>query len=749
MPNNRLIPSAAILLSIALFAAQFYSTLSPRPKPLDAPATEFSAYRAHALLETLLAENLPHPTGSVQNTLVKQRLTAELDELGISYTEQKTWACGTRSNTCREVENIIAMIPGEGSDSIITLMAHYDSVPVAPGAGDDGAGVVAILETARALQLEAPLRHSIMLLFTDAEEIGLVGAEAFFQQHPLAADVALVLNFEGSGTSGGSLVLRTTQANELLIKTLAQEASAPYGFSFASEIFKRMPNDTDFSVVQRVGIAGIDFAFAGERNHYHSPNDTTNNIDLRTIQHHGENMLPLVRSLANADLSDLGGHMVFGGGMYGVWSQWHADTSAYLLFTALLLLTISAYRFNLRPIATALSAGASALTIVTTIIGGAIGFKLANLIDGTTVSWPSMDFPYRLLLGCSTALGASIGFALCKRVAKADEAMIGAWVVWWLLAALCLWYLPDAANVLLLPLIITSVITLMATFVPANLRPWLYLLTLVAVIPNTLGLIFPLEQSQGYGLIAGVFPLIGLFAITLAPLLLNARFKIGITGTSIAGAIALLLIAVNPLYSEWRPQHVNINFYQDMDANTAVYELVSPDPIEEPLLSALPFDTQSRQLLPFTDTKQNNWAVTEPMNEPAPELLMLAENVGENTRQLTVKLRSPRKADTLRLLLPGNSGLQKFIIDDQTFNALPSRWGISRGDYLISLPGTYGKAVTLKLLFDHPNNINNVYLLDASSAMPKSARPLLEARQGVSAPLRTGDQSVFFKQFKL
>jgi hypothetical protein len=289
----------------------------------------------------------------------------------------------------------------------------------------------------------------------------------------------------------------------------------------------------------------------------------------------------------------------------------------------------------------------------------------------------------------------------------------------------------------------------MAAFVPANLRPWLYLLTLVAVIPNTLGLIFPLEQSQGYGLIAGVFPLIGLFAITLAPLLLNARFKIGITGKSIAGAMALLLIAVNPLYSEWRPQHVNINFYQDMDANTAVYELVSPDPIEEPLLSALPFDTQSRKLLPFTDTKQNNWAVTEPMNEPAPELMMLAENVAGNARELTVKLRSPRKADTLRLLLPGDSGLQEFIIDDQTFNALPSRWGISRGDYLISLPRTYGKAVTVKLLFDHPNNINSGYLLDASSAMPNSARPLLEARQGVSAPLRTGDQSVLFKQFTL
>ena len=76
-------------------------------------------------------------------------------------------------------------------------MAHYDSVPMAPGAGDDGAGVVAILESARALALEAPFEHSIMLLFTDAEEMGLIGAEGFFNQHPLAKE-----NKGGSGLRG-------------------------------------------------------------------------------------------------------------------------------------------------------------------------------------------------------------------------------------------------------------------------------------------------------------------------------------------------------------------------------------------------------------------------------------------------------------------------------------------------------------------------------------------------------------------
>ena len=151
----------------------------------------------------------------------------------------------------------------------LALMAHYDSVPMAPGAGDDGAGVVAILEAARALKLEAPFKHPIMLILTDAEENGLIGAEAFFKQHPLAKEVGIVLNIEGSGSSGSSMVLRTSDSNELLIKSYSSENTSPYGFSFIKEIFKRMPNDTDFSVVERAKISGIDFAFAGERNHYH------------------------------------------------------------------------------------------------------------------------------------------------------------------------------------------------------------------------------------------------------------------------------------------------------------------------------------------------------------------------------------------------------------------------------------------------------------------------------------------------
>ena len=83
------------------------------------------------------------------------------------------------------------------------------------------------------------------------------------------------------------------------------------GQAVTKEIFKRMPNDTDFSVSLRANIPGIDFAFSGERNHYHTPNDSLENLDIRTIQHHGENILTTSKGLLSSDWSEMGNEYVF------------------------------------------------------------------------------------------------------------------------------------------------------------------------------------------------------------------------------------------------------------------------------------------------------------------------------------------------------------------------------------------------------------------------------------------------------
>ena len=47
--------------------------------------------------------------------------------------------------------------------------------------------------------------------------MGLIGAEGFYNQHPLAEQIGVVLDFEGSGTTGVSMVLRTTPQNKELM----------------------------------------------------------------------------------------------------------------------------------------------------------------------------------------------------------------------------------------------------------------------------------------------------------------------------------------------------------------------------------------------------------------------------------------------------------------------------------------------------------------------------------------------------
>ena len=75
--------------------------------------------------------------------------------------------------------NIIGIKPG-GNNKVI-LTAHYDTV-YTDGAIDNGSGVAALLETARILS-EKETDSTLYFVFVDAEEIGLIGSEAFVAAH--------------------------------------------------------------------------------------------------------------------------------------------------------------------------------------------------------------------------------------------------------------------------------------------------------------------------------------------------------------------------------------------------------------------------------------------------------------------------------------------------------------------------------------------------------------------------------------
>ena len=140
-----------------------------------------------------------------------------------------TTAIGTRYQEAGRVQNLLAWLPGaDPKGKAVLLVAHYDGVGAGPAASDDGAGTAALLETMRALRArKEPLAHDVILLFTDGEEAGLLGAAAFVREHPWAKDVAVILNFEARGTSGRSYMFETGPGNRDAVSALRRRTTSP------------------------------------------------------------------------------------------------------------------------------------------------------------------------------------------------------------------------------------------------------------------------------------------------------------------------------------------------------------------------------------------------------------------------------------------------------------------------------------------------------------------------------------------
>ncbi len=297
-----LIGALALALIVAVWAVH-----PPAPLPSDAPADLFSAERA--MQDVQVIARAPHVTGSAENALVRRYLLQRMAGLGMVvdphlFTLSQKSAAKLRrrvpGSTATEGENLIGLLPGrDPRKPALLLMAHHDTVPASPGAADDSAGVAASLEIVRALG-QAPRERDVIVLFTDAEELGLDGARAFFSQHPLARRIGIILNLETRGGGGRAAMFETGPGNGGMISLFRSAVGRPSGNSLAVLVYKNMPNDTDYSEARDKGIPGFNFAFMGRAALYHSPMSTPGRIDPGSIQDLGGQALDLAPALAAA-----------------------------------------------------------------------------------------------------------------------------------------------------------------------------------------------------------------------------------------------------------------------------------------------------------------------------------------------------------------------------------------------------------------------------------------------------------------
>lgn len=291
----------AIALLVMTGVLRSYST--PAVVGADSPDVVFSADRAEAILSDLLQENVPHVAGSPQNAVVRDRVVTHLESSGYTPQIQSRFHCNPMFGSCSPVENIIAVKAGSEGKYAVLLTAHYDSGWTGPGAADDGAGLAAILEIARMAADFPPFTNDIIFLLTDSEENGLIGADAFAEHHPLFEKIKTVINLEARGNSGPSVMFETGEGNRRVIRMFSRSVDRPVGNSLAYEIYRRMPNDTDYTVYKRKGLMGVNFAFTKGVPVYHSSVDNPAHLDLGSLQHHGDNAWSMLKAFGERALN--------------------------------------------------------------------------------------------------------------------------------------------------------------------------------------------------------------------------------------------------------------------------------------------------------------------------------------------------------------------------------------------------------------------------------------------------------------
>ena len=758
-----LVPSAGILAAVLLLS--FVVLEPPWPRPSNAPAEEFSAERVLAVLGRIDAGDTPHPTGSTANDAVRARVLDEFTLLGYRPQVQTAFACSD-GGVCATVNNVLARLDGAdaGADSTAVLVAaHYDSVPAGPGASDDGAGVAAALEVARALKTLPRPRHSVIFLVDDGEEAGLLGARAFVQSHPWAREVRAAVNLEARGTSGPSLMFETGIANEWAVRLYKGSVARPATNSIFYSVYKKLPNDTDFTIFRRSGWQGLNFAFIGGVAHYHTPLDNLANVSTASLEHQGENALASVLALANADIANPpGGEAIyfdiFGRGMV-MWPGKRALPFAIGVAFVLLLeiawmvrtkrLARHEYRWGL--VAMAVIAGATCVLAL-------LLKRLIWLAGGIPVNWVAHSQPLETAFwALPVAVVVTHGFFFSRRAG-----FWGVWAgvsTWWALAGLATaWLAPGTSYVTAVPSCVAALAAL--PFIVQrtehhSARGLAAILPLAAAAIVGFAPALLLYDAQGNRALVFIAVFVGLLLTPGIPLFalyerIPVLHKVGIGAISIVvTALAAFAAVIVPAYSAKSPERVIMRYWQDADSGDSQW-IVLPQSghLRDAIRVAAVFHHLDKGPFPW-DADSGFVADAPHVDLAAPTFTILESSPMGAQRTYSALLRSERGApDALVMFAPG-AYAQSVEIEGQPAESESGHGGRYFGGWRVyecaAMP-----AEGVQISFTLPvGRAVQVYAVDRSYGLPPDGAFLLKARPLTATPSQDGDLTIVSRSVEL
>ena len=571
------------------------------------PAGLFVEQNARAHINMLAGTIGSRPAGTPANDNARAYIVDQLTFYGFTVRVQETDARRAELGRTARVANIIAILPGERPEAV-GLLSHYDSGFENPGAGDDAFGVAVSLEAARSLAARTSRRWTLFVLITDAEEAGLMGAAGLTTDREVVDRLKAYINVEAVGTADPVALFETGPQNGWLVRRWAKHAPHPRGGSYALEVYRRLPNDTDFSILKRLDIPGLNFASAGNSYVYHTARDTADRLPPRMVQETGENVVSIVTALDAVDVTqrtagdasyfDIAGRAAVS---FGPNSAWTIAGAALLLGVfAFVKITFAVIRLSGtgRWLLALVWATAALILSAASMVGATWALRASR-----EVYHPWYAHPDRLML-LLAATGITVAWAVSR---------LGVWLptrahgprhpalvwsltlpLWITLAIASLWFAPSAAYLSTIPLLAAG---LVLAIVPLG-NPLLVRLAsgVVLLVTATVWLRETLELSRFMVAMFGRLPMVTPVFIygavlTVAGVMLAPPF-LGIVAPprpllrpSLMTAVCLAIVAITagfaysaPAYTSDQPLRRYVRVIQDDGADTAVWDVASTEP---------------------------------------------------------------------------------------------------------------------------------------------------------------------------
>jgi len=756
-----------LLAVIGVVCFTVYRLNAPAAVAANAPPAEFASGRAMKYVENI--GQRPHPIGSAEHAVVRDYIVKELIALGVSPEVQNTTVVSELSETpviAGSVQNIIARLKGSNNTKAIMLTGHYDSVPTGPGASDDGTAVAAMLETLRALKAGPSLKNDVIFLFSDGEEVGLLGAQAVVEDPQTVQAMGLVFNFEARGSSGPSLMYETNEGNEQLIEEFAKAVPRPLTNSLLFEVYKSLPNDTDFSIYKRAGLAGLNFAYIDQSTHYHTQLDNPGTVSESSLQHHGSYALALTRHFGNLDLRNTArGNAVY----FDVLSAFvvRYPVSRVLPLTVLVVVlfgtvVVLGYRRKLLTLpGMALGFAALLLSMVGSGLAVYLIWRVAGLLQADYRAMTYGEtYNSRLYLFAFVALTLAITSSLYLWFGR-KRSVLDLWtgaLLWWLVFLLVTTFgLPGGSYLFTWPLLF-SLLSLLILFIwnPGKSRSGKHLVVLLAGTIPAIILFVPIIQILFVGLTvtasALVMVVVALLLGLLSPhlnLISSMNRRLLPAASTVVCLVFLIGGSLTSHFDASHPKQDNVFYALQADTEQAVWasstnrgDGTSQFFSAQSTIIDLPDFFPGRSWRFMTSQAQ----IAE---LAAPMVELISDNRSGADRTLRLHVTSPRKAPIISLYVDADAEVHGTDINGKAIKRKVSGPKSATGNrWVLRYYALPANGIELTLVSRSPQTIR-IKVVDQSYELPFISGAALRPRPDsvIPAPLPLSEATLVSKSF--